>query len=125
MPYDVNLEDVKEIYAKYGEVKDAFLPMDKKTNRPRGFAFVTLDKEVAEKAIEETNGMDFMGRGLTVSMPLPPGEKPVFEKRERKSIYWAFYLFFIYLRGCQSHPSHFQHKWLPSTVVLAPFNPSI
>lgn len=85
LPYDVDLEDVKAIYAKFGEIKDAFLPMDRKMNRPRGFAFITLDKEVAEKAIEETNGMDFMGRGLTVSMPLPPGEKPVFEKREPRT----------------------------------------
>jgi cold-inducible RNA-binding protein len=64
-----------ELYSQYGDVTDVYIPRNKETGEPRGFAFVTLDEENATKAIEATNGMEYMGRQLAVSLPLPPGEK--------------------------------------------------
>jgi len=75
MPFDATREDVEELFSKYGNVRDVYLPMNRETNQPRGFAFVTLDEEQVEQAIEETNGLEFLGRPLVVSLPLPPGEK--------------------------------------------------
>lgn len=85
-PFDATEEDVKELYSKYGNVRDVYFPKKRDTGEPRGFAFVTLDEEVAEKAIEETNGMDFMGRPLVVSLPLPPGERGA-RRQPRQKLY--------------------------------------
>jgi cold-inducible RNA-binding protein len=65
----------------YGTVQDCYLPMNAETGEPRGFAFITLKEENAEKAIEDLNGMDVRGRRLVVSLPLPPGEKGTTKKR--------------------------------------------
>ena len=58
--------------------------MNVNTGSPRGFAFVTLDEAVAAEAIAKTDGKEFQGRTLVVSMPLPRGEKIAREQRARK-----------------------------------------
>jgi RNA recognition motif-containing protein len=65
----------------YGTVQDCYLPMNPETGEPRGFAFVTLKEDSADKAIEDLNGVEFRGRTLVVSLPLPPGEKTSVKKR--------------------------------------------
>jgi len=50
--------------------------MDRMTNRPRGFGFVTMaSPEEAEKAIEGLNGKDLDGRALTVNVAKPREER--------------------------------------------------
>jgi RNA recognition motif-containing protein len=51
--------------------------MDRATNRPRGFAFVTMaTAEEAQKAIAGLNGKDFGGRAITVNVARPREERP-------------------------------------------------
>ena len=51
-----------------GSVVDAFLPADRATGRPRGFAFVTFSGETeAAEAIRLFNGREVDGRKLTVN----------------------------------------------------------
>lgn len=57
---------------------DIYLPTNKESGTPRGFAFVTIDEANAEKAIEATNGMEFFGRNLAVSLPLPRGGEKLY-----------------------------------------------
>lgn len=88
LPFDATRKDVEDLFTKYGNVRDVYLPMNRETKRPRGFAFVTLDEETAGQAIDETNGMEFLGRPLVVSLPLPPGEKGARKPREaRQKLY--------------------------------------
>ena len=43
------VQDLKEVFEKYGEVGDVFIPSDRETGRTRGFAFVRFyDKKDAE-----------------------------------------------------------------------------
>ncbi len=47
---------------------EVFLPADRNTGRPRGFAFVEFnDDEAAAKAIEEFDGHELGGRNLRVN----------------------------------------------------------
>ncbi len=49
-----------------------YLMMDRMTNRPRGFGFVTMSSdEEAQKAIEGLHGKDVGGRALTVNVARP------------------------------------------------------
>ncbi len=51
-----------------GDIVEVFLPADRTTGRPRGFAFVEFaDDEAAAKAIEEFDGQELGGRNLRVN----------------------------------------------------------
>ncbi len=63
-----------EFFAEY-EVKDVYVPFDRDTGSPRGFAFVTMGNEDAEKAIENLSGVELQGRVIDVKESLPRGQK--------------------------------------------------
>ncbi len=51
-----------------GELSDVFLPVDRQTGRPRGFAFIEfVDSAAAKAAIERFNDYDLAGRNLRVN----------------------------------------------------------
>ena len=81
--FQTTKEDLAAHFGQWGTVLDAYIPLDKDTGGPRGFSFVTLAKEGAEKALEEGNGSELNGRTLSVSIPLPKGQKSL--RRERTS----------------------------------------
>ncbi len=52
-----------------GTITDIYLPSDRATGQPRGFAFVTYSTdEEAASAIERFNGHDLDGRALRVNL---------------------------------------------------------
>ncbi|CAB9522689.1 29 kDa ribonucleoprotein A, chloroplastic [Seminavis robusta] len=83
LPFESSQEDISELFSKYGKVTDCYLPMNPETGAPRGFAFVTVDKEVAQQAIEELNGIEYNERTLVVSEPLPQGAKKARNQRQK------------------------------------------
>lgn len=77
LPYDAADTDLQQLFEKYGTVTSARVIIDKMSGRSKGFGFVEMpDRGEAEKAIENTNGSDFMGRPLRVneSQPRPRSE---------------------------------------------------
>lgn len=70
--YEINKQDLSEVFAEYGAVKRVHLPTDRETGRVRGFGFVELESEAAEeKAIATLNGAEWMGRELKVNKARP------------------------------------------------------
>jgi RNA recognition motif-containing protein len=67
LPWSVTNEDLHELFAKHGEVHSARVITDRDTGRSRGFGFVEMDTENADKAIEALNGTDMDGRALRVN----------------------------------------------------------
>jgi RNA recognition motif-containing protein len=62
-------EDLESFFSTAGTVTEAKLIRDRDTNKSRGFAFVTFaDQASAEKAIQDLDGTDMMGRTVKVSM---------------------------------------------------------
>jgi RNA recognition motif-containing protein len=60
--------EIKDLFAQCGPIKDVFLPLDRATDRPRGFAFVEFETpEAAQAAIEKFNGYELGGRQLKVN----------------------------------------------------------
>jgi cold-inducible RNA-binding protein len=67
---------LEELFAQYGTVTEAMLVMDKMTQRPRGFGFVTMGSpEEAQKAIDALNGKNVDGRNLIVNEARPREER--------------------------------------------------
>ena len=68
LDFNATKNDVQTLFAEVGEVRDVFLPTDRESGRPRGFAFVEYaSEEDAAKAIEKFNGYQFSGRALRVN----------------------------------------------------------
>ena len=77
LSYNVTENDLQDAFAAHGTVTEANLMMDRSTNRPRGFAFVTMSTpEEAQKAIDALNGKELGGRALTVNIARPREERP-------------------------------------------------
>lgn len=73
--YKVRSENLKQIFADYGEVTSSRIIMERGTNRSKGFGFVEMaDDEQARKAIEELNGAEWEGRAIIVKEALPRTE---------------------------------------------------
>ena len=72
LSFDTKEEDLRELFAAYGEVVSAKVIMDRDTGRPRGFGFVEMSgAEDAENAIKNLDGREFMGRNLKVNAAQP------------------------------------------------------
>ena len=75
LPFSATQEDIQSLFSQFGSVTDVFLPMDRVSGRPRGFAFVTMGTpEEAKLAAEKSNGVDLGGRPLTVNEARPKEE---------------------------------------------------
>ena len=77
LSFDITENDLQDAFAAFGTVTETNLMMDRTTNRPRGFGFVTMSTpEEAQKAIGGLNGKDLGGRALTVNIARPREERP-------------------------------------------------
>ena len=77
LSFNTTENDLQDAFAAFGSVTETNLMMDRMTNRPRGFAFVTMSSaDEAQKAIEGMNGKDMDGRALTVNVARPREERP-------------------------------------------------
>ncbi len=77
IPYRTTDEELRQHFSQAGEVVSVFIPMDRETNRPRGFAFVEMaDDAGAEKAISMFDGTDMGGRNIVVNKARPMEERP-------------------------------------------------
>ena len=77
LSFNTTENDLNDAFAAFGTVTETNLMMDRMTNRPRGFGFVTMSSaEEAQKAIEGMNGKEMDGRPLTVNIARPREERP-------------------------------------------------
>lgn len=65
------------MFSQAGEVVSVFIPMDRETNRPRGFAFVEMaDDAMADQAISMFDGSEMGGRRIAVNKARPMEDRP-------------------------------------------------
>lgn len=76
LSYNTSEADLRELFGKAGTIRSVTIPLDRMTNRPRGFAFVEMETaEEASKAINMCNGQELDGRTLNVSEARPPQQR--------------------------------------------------
>jgi RNA recognition motif-containing protein len=72
LSYQATEEDIREVFTEYGAVQRVVLPIDRETGRMRGFAFVEMANDGdEEKAINDLDGAEWMGRQLKVNKAKP------------------------------------------------------
>jgi RNA recognition motif-containing protein len=67
LPFSTTDDDLRDLFARHGEVSSASVVIDRESGRSRGFGFVEMDTANADTAITALNGRDVGGRSLRVN----------------------------------------------------------
>jgi len=71
LSFDTTEGDITSLFEQAGEVESVNVITDRDTGRSKGFAFVEMGTEDADKAIAQFNGTEVNGRALTVNEARP------------------------------------------------------
>jgi RNA recognition motif-containing protein len=92
--YRIKDEDLRNLFAEYGEVISANIIIDRMSGRSKGFGFVEMpNDEEAKRAMQELNNGEWSGKKIVVNeaRPKAPGEgrsnnfgkKPNYDNKKR------------------------------------------
>ncbi|HYR92042.1 MAG TPA: RNA-binding protein [Terriglobia bacterium] len=76
-------DELAGLFEQVGAVESVSIITDRDTGRSKGFGFVSMGDDDAEKAIESLNGKDFGGRALTVNEARPMVKKDFTSRASR------------------------------------------
>ncbi len=71
LPWSSTESELQTIFSQFGEVVSARIVTDKFSGRSKGFGFVDMEDEAAEKAIQGMAGYKLKDRELTVNEAKP------------------------------------------------------
>ena len=72
LSFNTGEQDLRDLCSPFGNVNEVNVIMDRETQRPRGFAFVTMaTAQAGQAAIAALNGKSVGGRDLTVNEAKP------------------------------------------------------
>jgi cold-inducible RNA-binding protein len=76
LSFETSELELQDLFATCGPVTDVNIVTDRFTQKPRGFAFVTMaTPEGAQAAIQQLSGKNVNGRELTVNVARPREER--------------------------------------------------
>ena len=76
LSFDATDDELREQFAAFGEVDSVNIITDKYSGRSKGFGFVEMrEKADGERAIQELNGSELMGRAIKVNEARPREER--------------------------------------------------
>ncbi|MCD5406482.1 MAG: RNA-binding protein [Desulfotomaculum sp.] len=67
LPWSIKSEELTTVFSTHGEVISSRVITDRETGRSRGFGFVEVNKNDAQKIIKALNGTELEGRVITVN----------------------------------------------------------
>ena len=70
-PFETTESDLKDLFGQAGSVETVRIITDRDTGRSKGFGFVVMEEEAANKAIATLHGAQLGGRTLTVNEAKP------------------------------------------------------
>ena len=77
LSYETSQHDLETLFSQVGQVVEVVLPVDRATDRPRGFAFIEFSEaDAATGAIDQLDGAELGGRTLRVSEARERGPRP-------------------------------------------------
>src|SRR3954452_20704644 len=75
LSYTTTEDQLADLFSKVGAVESATIVTDRETGRSRGFAFVEMDTDSGNQAIERFNGTELNGRTINVNEARPRAER--------------------------------------------------
>ncbi|HAI20728.1 MAG TPA: RNA-binding protein [Clostridiales bacterium UBA8153] len=71
LPWSMSEEDISREFGRHAEVQSCRIITDRETGRSRGFGFVEVADEDAERVVQAMNGYSVGGRELVVNEARP------------------------------------------------------
>lgn len=76
LSFDTTEAQLREMFGQAGAIRSVTIPMDRATDRPRGFAFVEMETGAdALNAIKMFDGKEVDGRTIRVNEARPPEQR--------------------------------------------------
>ena len=76
LSFDTTEAQLRELFGQAGAIRSITIPMDRATDRPRGFAFVEMESGAeALQAIKMLDGKEVDGRTIRVNEARPPEQR--------------------------------------------------
>ncbi|MCU7915111.1 MAG: RNA-binding protein [Candidatus Thiodiazotropha sp. (ex Gloverina cf. vestifex)] len=77
LPWSISDNELRDLFAAFGEVSSANVIMDKFSGRSKGFGFVEMaNNDEADAAIKALNEKEVDGRNLRVNEAKPREDRP-------------------------------------------------
>ncbi|MDQ6993650.1 MAG: RNA-binding protein [Mariprofundus sp.] len=67
LPFNAVQDDIKNLFAPYGEVRDIRMVKDRRSKRFKGYAFIEMNSDAAQAAMLQLNDNEYAGRKLRVN----------------------------------------------------------
>lgn len=71
LSFQTTENELSDLFTPFGEVESVSIITDRDTGRSKGFGFVAMNDDSADKAIAQLNGTELNGRALTVNEARP------------------------------------------------------
>lgn len=72
LDYNIDENELKNIFSEYGQVDSVKIITDKETGRTKGFGFIEMNNETeGNNAISALNGKSFNNRNMKVNESIP------------------------------------------------------
>ena len=75
LSFQTTENEVNDLFSQFGDVESCSIITDRDTGRSKGFGFVAMNDDSAEKAIAGLSGKELNGRALTVNEARPMVKK--------------------------------------------------
>jgi len=90
LSFDLDTDQLRKFFEKWGPVADCFLPQDRTTQKPRGFGFVTFrDAADAKLAVAQADGTELDGRQLRVNVAEDTRGPPQTQPTQQRASKWG------------------------------------
>ena len=77
LSFEATEDEVRALFAEFGDVASGNLISDRDSGRPKGFGFVEMPQsEQAQNAMKALNGKEFKGRPMNVNEARPKTDRP-------------------------------------------------
>ncbi len=78
LSFNITEDELREVFAEYGEVSSVTLITDKRTGESKGFGFIEMPvPSEAEAAIQSLDGHSVNGRDIKVTQARPRIPRPL------------------------------------------------
>jgi len=74
LPYSTTDEDLRTLFAQFGEVQSVSVIADRFSGQSKGFGFVMMDAKGGQAAIDQLHQSEIGGRSITVNEARPREE---------------------------------------------------
>ncbi|MBI4472841.1 MAG: RNA-binding protein [Acidobacteria bacterium] len=85
LPFKTTEDELTSMFEQVGAVESVSIITDRETGRSKGFGFVSMSDDDAEKAIAQFNGKEIGGRSLTVNEARPMVKREFTDRASRSN----------------------------------------